>query len=224
MAKKQQTVVEASIRENYGSGNNRRLRLAGKVPAVIYGGGGESIALTLDHNTVFHQLENESFFSQILSIETGKDTEEAVLREVQMHPVKPLIMHVDFLRIKRGVLMTMSVPLHVQGGENSPGVKEGGTVNQTYMEVEISTLPRNLPEYLIVDASALNIGDSLHLSNIILPEGVTIVELGRDDAEDYSVAAVLPPIVEAEPEEDAAEVSAEVPLVDEKASAKEDKE
>lgn len=195
-------VVKATIRENYGSGNNRRLRRAGQVPAVIYGGEGEPLALTLDHNAIFHQLENESFFSSILEIDTGKDKIQAILREVQMHPVKTQVMHVDFLRIKRGQLLTMYVPLHVTGAEDAPGAKEGGIVSQMFNEIEISTLPRHLPEYLVVDVSKLEIGDSVHLSDIVTPEGVTILALAHDDSEDRAVASVLAPTVEKEPEED----------------------
>ena len=189
----QQFIVEASSRESYGSGNSRRLRREGKVPGVIYGGGEEPQSLVLDHNSLIHQLENEAFVASILSIKTDEGTQKAILRDVQMHPYKPKILHVDFLRINSKEAFTMSVPLHVEGADVAAGVSEGGVVSHLVTDVEISCLPADLPEFLNVDISKLELGASAHLSDITLPDGVTLTALAAEEAEDYAVVAILAP-------------------------------
>lgn len=185
------TTINAEIREDVGKGASRRLRHAGKVPAVIYGGHRDPVALTLQQDELLHASENEAFYASILEIKVGKDrTQQAVVRDMQRHPFKPIIMHIDFMRVSAEELLRMSVPLHFVGEELSPAGKASGVVIQHQMtEVEISALPRNLPEFLSVDLSKMQAGDVVMLSDIQLPEGVTIPALtGAGERHDAAVA------------------------------------
>jgi large subunit ribosomal protein L25 len=187
----QTTTVIAEIREDVGKGASRRLRRAGRVPAVIYGGHRDPVALTLDQDELLHATEQESFYASILEIQVGDGrTQQVVLRDMQRHPYKPIIMHVDFMRVSAEEILRMSVPIHFLGEEQSPAGKASGVVIQHQMtEVEIAALPRDLPEFLSVDLSKMDAGDVVMLSEIQLPEGVTIPALGIDDgAHDAPVA------------------------------------
>ena len=185
------TTINAELREDVGKGASRRLRHAGKVPAVIYGGHRDPVALTLQQDELLHASGNEAFYASILEIKVGKDrTQQAVVRDMQRHPYKPIIMHIDFMRVSAEELLRMSVPLHFVGEELSPAGKASGVVIQHQMtEVEISALPRNLPEFLSVDLSKIKAGDVVMLSDIQLPEGVTILALtGAGEHHDAAVA------------------------------------
>ncbi|MGK2924554.1 MAG: 50S ribosomal protein L25/general stress protein Ctc [Lysobacterales bacterium] len=185
------TTINAEFREDVGKGASRRLRHAGKVPAVIYGGHRDPVALTLQQDELLHASENEAFYASILEIKVGKDrTQQAVVRDMQRHPYKPIIMHIDFMRVSAEELLRMSVPLHFVGEELSPAGKASGVVIQHQLtEVEISALPRNLPEFLSVDLSKIAAGDVVMLSDIKLPEGVTIPALsGAGEHHDAAVA------------------------------------
>jgi large subunit ribosomal protein L25 len=187
----EQTSITAEIREDVGKGASRRLRREGKVPAVIYGGHRDPVSLTLPHAELLHEIENESFFSSILEIRVGEDrTQQAVVRDMQRHPFKPVIMHIDFMRVSAEEVLRISVPVHFIGEELSPAGKASGVVIQHQMtEVEIAALPRNLPEFLSVDLSQMDAGDAVMLSSIILPEGVTIPQLEMEgDDHDTPVA------------------------------------
>ena len=171
--------VTAEIREDEGKGASRRLRRQGKVPAVIYGGHRDPVSLTLQQDELRHASENEAFYASILEIRVGEDrTQQAVIRDMQRHPFKPLILHVDFMRVSAEELLRMSVPIHFVGEELSPAGKASGVVIQHQMtEVEISALPRDLPEFIPVDLSRMEAGDVVLLSDIQLPEGVSIPAL-----------------------------------------------
>ncbi|MES1948959.1 50S ribosomal protein L25/general stress protein Ctc [Salinisphaera sp. C84B14] len=201
--------LNAEKRTAKGRAENRRLRRNGRVPAIIYGGNGEPVMLTLEHNDLDHHLDNEAFFSHIIKIHVdGGSTEEVVLRDLQRHPAKPFIEHADFLRIVAGEALRMSVPLHFVGEEECPGVAdEDGVVQHNMNDIEIECLPRNLPEYIEVDCSKLHLHDSVHLSELVLPEGVQIVELMGDeeDQTDRTVVSVQVPraAIELEAEEEA---------------------
>jgi large subunit ribosomal protein L25 len=202
--------LTAERRDAKGSGPSRRLRRAGQVPAVLYGGNKDPVMLMFDHDAIYHQLENEAFHTSILTVKVDSDTDRAILRNVQMHPFKPRVMHVDLQRISETQKLHMLVPIHVNGEEVAPGVKlEGGIVSRLMTEVDISCLPHHLPEFLSVDVSELHIGESLHLSDIPLPEGVTITSLahGGEDLAVVSVAAVR--VVEEEVAEEVPEEVAE---------------
>ena len=177
--------IIAEFREDKGKGASRRLRHEGKVPAIIYGGHREPVALSLSHNELIHAAEHESFFSSIIEIRVGDDiTQQAVVRDLQRHPYKPLIKHIDFMRVTAGEKLTMNVPIHYVGEEKSPAGKAAGVVIQHLVtEVEIEALPKDLPEYLSVDLSRMAAGDTIHLSQIQLPEGVEIPELAAEDGD-----------------------------------------
>lgn len=183
--------VTAEPRNEQGTGASRRLRKAGKVPGIIYGAGKQPAKILLDHTAIMRQLQNEAFHSSILSVKLGNETDQAVLRDWQMHPWKPQVVHVDLQRVSATEKLHMRVPLHFLGADVAPGVKqEGGIVSHIFNEIDITCLPKDLPEFLTVDLSALNIGDSVHLSNIQLPEGVAITSLTHGGS-DLAVAAVI---------------------------------
>lgn len=203
--------LNAEKRTAKGRAENRRLRRAGQVPAIIYGGNGDPVMLSLEHNDLDHHLDNEAFFSHIIKIHVaGGGTEEAVLRDLQRHPAKPFIEHADFLRIVAGEALRMSVPLHFAGEDECPGVvDEDGVIQHNMNDVEIECLPRNLPEYIEVDCSKLGLNDSIHLSELVLPEGVQIVDLMGDeeDQNDLTVVSVQVPRAAIELEEEDAEAA-----------------
>ncbi len=194
-------VVNAEIRDDMGKGASRRLRHEGKVPAVIYGTGKDPVSLTLVHKDLYHHLENEAFYSHILTIDVAGKKEQAVLKDLQRHPAKPLILHADFLRVSANEKIRMSVPLHYIGEDVAPGVKiGGGKVGHNMNEVEISCLPKDLPEFIEVDMSAVELDQSVHLSDLKLPTGVESVELSHGPEHDLPVANIYTPraIVEEE--------------------------
>ena len=185
------TTIVAELREDVGKGASRRLRHAGKVPAVIYGGHRDPVSLTLQQGELLHSIENESFFSSILEIKVGKDRkQQAVVRDMQRHPFKPLVMHIDFMRVSAEEVLKISVPVHFIGEDESPAGKTSGVVIQHHMtEVEIAALPKDLPEFLVVDLSVMDAGDSVMLTSIELPEGVTITALEAEGDDTDAVVA-----------------------------------
>ncbi|MGR8946430.1 MAG: 50S ribosomal protein L25/general stress protein Ctc [Gammaproteobacteria bacterium] len=189
--------INASLREVQGKGASRRLRRAGLVPAVLYGGSDDPVNLQLEHNDLFHHAQHEAFYSHILNLIVDGKTQRVVLRDMQRHPFKPSIMHIDLQRINENEAITMRAPLHFINEEQCVGVKTGGgIVSHLLTELEISCLPKDLPEYIEVDVIDLDVGDSLHLSDLKVPEGVQIAALmhGGDPAQ--SVVAVQAPRVE----------------------------
>jgi large subunit ribosomal protein L25 len=185
-------IINAEIREDVGKGASRRLRRGGKVPAVIYGGDRDPVALTLDQDELLHAAEKEAFFSSVLEIQVGdKIKQQAVVRDMHRHPFKPLIMHIDFMRVSAKEAIRMSVPLHFVGEEESPAGKASGVVIQHQLtDVEISALPKDLPEFIAVDLSRMDAGDAVMLSDIQLPEGVVITAL-EGEAQDAAVANAI---------------------------------
>jgi large subunit ribosomal protein L25 len=185
--------IVAEFREDAGKGASRRLRRTGKVPAIIYGGHRDPVALTLNHTELLHASEHESFYSSIIEIRAGEGiVQQAVVRDMHRHPFKPVIMHIDFMRVSADEVLTISVPIHFVGEESSPAGKTSGVVIQHHLtEVEIEALPKDLPEFLSVDLSAMKIGDSIMLSQIVLPEGVTIPALASGDEHDATVANAI---------------------------------
>jgi large subunit ribosomal protein L25 len=192
--------LNAESRTDMGKGASRRLRHAGKVPAIIYGGNKDPEALTLSHNELLRNLEHEAFYSHILTIKTGGSTTSAILRDLQRHPSKPVILHVDLQRVTADEELRTHVPLHFIGEETNAAVKAGGLVTREQTEVEIECLPKNLPEYIAVDISGMEIGDTLHLSDLQVPEGVTLLELARGEDHDQSVVTMHAKRVAAEEE------------------------
>jgi len=230
MASKQKFELEATVRHEMGKGASRRLRRDEKVPGVVYGGGKAPVALTFEHKNVSKSLENEAFYSHILTLKTGSESERVILKDVQRHPYKPRIAHVDFQRIRADEKLHMHIPLHFTGAESAPGVKDaGGLVSHIMNDVEVSCLPDDLPEYLELDLSEMQLNQILHLSDIKLPKGVEIVDLLHEN--DKPVVSVHVPRVEEEPVEEPTEApsASAVPAIAQKAegedaaSGKEDK-
>jgi large subunit ribosomal protein L25 len=217
MASNQSFAIEASVRHDMGKGASRRLRREEKVPGVIYGGGKAPVALTIEHKLIAKSLENEAFYSHILSVKTDAGTERAILKDVQRHPFKSRILHVDFQRVRADEKLHMHIPLHFVGADVAPGVKDaGGIVSHILSDLEISCLPDNLPEFIEVNISEMQLNQILHISDIKLPKGVESVALAH--ADDKPVVSVHIPRVEEEPvvEETEAPSAAEVPAMAQK--------
>ena len=205
----------AEIREDQGKGASRRLRHEGKVPAIIYGAGRPPRALVFDHNRVLQQLDNEKFYSSVLSIKVGEKNQAAILKDVQRHPSKPIVMHLDFQRIVADQEIKMLVPIHFLGEDVAPGVKTGGgSVQHMITEVEVVCLPKHLPEYLDIDVSELELDEMLKLSDIKLPEGVSIPALAQGEEADRGVVSIHI-IKEVVIEEEIPEEGVEVPVAGE---------
>lgn len=197
---------EAEIRSEAGTRAARRLRRANTVPAVLYGGDQPPMMLVLTKNQVDKNLEQEAIFSHILTLKLPDTREvQAILKDIQRHPSKESVMHLDFQRVKADEEIRVHVPLHFVGQENSIGVKKGGIVLHNLTEVEVACLPRHLPEYLEVDLTHLDIGQTIHLGELITPEGVTLVELAHEGGESIPVVTIQPPLVEAQAETPAQE-------------------
>jgi len=218
----------AELRDDKGKGASRRLRREGLVPAIIYGAGRPPRPLAFDHNKVLRQLENESFYSSVLNIKVGDKSQAAILKDVQRHPARRQIVHMDFQRIVEDEEIRMNVPIHFVGEDAAPGVKlEGGTMSKMITDVEVTCLPRYLPEYLEVDVSGMQLDDMLHLSDLKLPEGVEIPELAQGPEHDQAIVSVhfikVAPIEEEEVAEEAEE-GAEPEAAEGEAEAADDEE
>lgn len=178
----------AEPRQDVGKGASRRLRRGERVPAIVYGGDKEPISVTFEHKEIRKHLKHEAFYSHILTLNVGNTKEQVVLKTLQRHPFKPLVMHLDFQRINANKPIHIKVPLHFLGDTTCPGVEAGGTVAHHLTNIEISCLPKDLPEYIEVDASQLALDESIHLSQLKLPHGVSIHHL--DEAHDASIISV----------------------------------
>ncbi|HEY8519197.1 MAG TPA: 50S ribosomal protein L25/general stress protein Ctc [Gammaproteobacteria bacterium] len=193
-----------------GRAVNRRLRRNGKVPAVMYGGGKEPLPLAIDHSALLRQIGREAFYTSIITLDLNGEKQQVVVKEVQRHPVKPLVLHLDFQRVVEDQEITLYVPIHFLGEAVAKGVKEqGGEIQHLMTEVEVICLPRYLPEYLELDVSQMELNDILHLSDIPLPEGVALVALRQ--GHDHPVVAINPPRREEEEAPGAETPAGEVP-------------
>ena len=227
--------IKAETRKGQGTGASRRLRRAEKVPGIVYGGGKDATVIELDHNNLYHKLKLEAFHASILDMELDGKAEPVLLRDVQMHAWKQIVLHVDFQRVAADKKIHMKVPLHFINADIAPGVKvSSGIVSHIINELHIACLPKDLPEFIEVDLKDLAAGHSLHLSSLQMPAGVESVALNKGD--DQSVATIIIPRAvlaeeEAAPEVTAAEVPAtnqkvkeeEAPKKDDKAPKKDDK-
>jgi len=181
----------AEDRTDQGKGASRRLRRAGKVPAILYGAHRDPRALALDHNTLLHTIENEAFFSSILTVTTGDKSQPCIIKDIQRHPFRNILLHVDLQRITEDEEIRVSVPFHFLGEDDAPGVKQGGVLSRVMNELEIICLPKHLPEYIEVDVSALELDDNITLDQVKLPEGVSIA--AGEEALEQPVFPDLPP-------------------------------
>ena len=204
-----QIEISAKKRTLQGKGASRRLRGAGTVPGIIYGGEGSAQAIELDHNNLYHKLKLEAFHASILSMDVEGRKEPVLLRDLQMHPFKLQVLHIDFQRVDQRKKIHMKVPLHFINADVAPGVKlSGGIVSHVLTELDVSCLPKDLPEFITVDLTDLAAGNTVHLSNLQLPPGVEIPSLAKGD--DLPVATIIIPRAVAA-EEAAAVAATEVP-------------
>ena len=187
MAKTHQLAV--TLRKDEGKGASRRLRRTGSVPAVVYGGGKlDPVSIQIAHKDVYMASQNEWFYSAIIDLSLGGDVQKVLLRDMQRHPFKQQILHLDFLRINEDEAIRVRVPLHFINQESSPAGKTGGAIIMHEMtEVEISCLPKDLPEFIEVDLAELKVDDIIHLSGLKLPKGTEIVELKLGKEHDIAV-------------------------------------
>jgi len=196
--------LDARQREPSTKNAMRRLRREGMVPGIVYGADRAPMPITMEYRAVKKNLSREAFFSHILTLNVGDATERVILRDLQRHPVNALVMHMDLQRVSEDEEIRVRVPLHFVGEEVAPGVKfERGEVSHMLSEVEVSCLPKDLPEFIEVDISALHLNDSLHLSDLKIPQGVEVVELGYGEEHDYAVVSIHPPRVEEAEDEEA---------------------
>ncbi len=185
--------IPAELRTDVGKGASRRLRRAGRVPAVVYGANRDPATITVDHDSVLHMANEEAFHSSILELNVGEDRrQKVVIRDLQRHPFRPLLTHIDFLRVSDDQLVRINVPIHFVNENVSPaGKKAGVVISHQTIEVEVDALPKNLPEYLEVDLAGLEPGGSVMLSEIDLPEGVTIPALEINNDVDHPIVTAL---------------------------------
>lgn len=189
--------LAAEFRDGQGKGASRRLRHAGRVPAILYGGHVEPRAITLDHQKLMTLVDNEKFYSSIINLVVGDKKQAAIVKDLQMHPARNAIQHVDLQRVSENEKIRIHIPIHFKGEAAAPGVKsQGGVVSHRIADVEISCLPKDLPEFIEVDLSQMNINESKHLSDLPLPAGVSIPSIAKGDA---VVVSIHPPRAE-EPE------------------------
>ncbi|REL30017.1 50S ribosomal protein L25/general stress protein Ctc [Thalassotalea euphylliae] len=183
--------LDAEVRTDLGKGASRRLRHANKVPAILYGEGKEPVSLTLAHNKVFRAQEEEAFYSHVLTLNVDGEKVECLLKDMQRHPYKPLVMHMDFMRIDATHAVHTNVPVHFLNEEAA--AKKGGSVAHHIAEIAITCLPGNLPEFIEVDCADLEVGQTLHLSDVKFPEGVTSDELAKGESHDQAVVTLNAP-------------------------------
>ena len=191
--------LEVEARDQLGKGENRRLRRRGKVPAILYGGGQEPQAIMLEHVRLQRQMENQAFYTSILTLKLEGESQAVVIKDVQRHPFKRQVLHLDFQRILEDAKITLNVPIHFIGEELAYGVREqGGEITRLVTDVELSCLPKDLPEFLELDVSAMELNQLLHLSDVVVPEGVELTALAHDH--DPAVISINPPRREEEDE------------------------
>jgi len=190
--------LNCTVRTDLGKGASRRLRrLNDDIPAVLYGGSEDPISLTIAHKDIAKATENEAFFSHIITLNVGKKKQKAVIKALQRHPAKAILMHADFQRVSDDQKITVNVPIHFLNEDKCAGVKTGGgSIIKTLNEIEIHCFPKDLPEFIDVDMILLEIGEAVHLADITLPEGVASVALAAGN--DLSVATVQAPRAEVE--------------------------
>lgn len=186
-------VIEASSRADLGKGASRRLRrLNDAIPAIIYGGDKAPANISLDHGKLLHVVENEAFFTSILTLNVDGVAESVIVKDLQRHPAKPRILHADFQRVSADHALHVKVPLHFINEATAVGVKTGGgKVMHQLTELEITCLPKDLPEFIEVDVKAMNVGDTLHIADLKLPAGVTSVALTHGESGNLAVVSII---------------------------------
>lgn len=203
--------VVAFERSVQGTGASRRLRNSGKTPGIIYGGKDAAVVVELDHNALFHALRKEAFHSSILDLEIDGKAQKVLLRDYQMHPFKPLVLHIDFQRVSATEKVHMRVPLHFTNAETSAAVKlQGAVISHIATELEVSCLPADLPEFIEVDLASIEVGRGIHAKDVMLPKGVTLV-LHIEQENPVLANARIPTVKSVDTEAAAATPAAEAP-------------
>jgi len=214
-----------SIELNEGKGASRRLRHAEKMPAIIYGGSKDPVSLVFEQKDIRAHQESEVFYASLIDLKIdGKKAEKVIVRDVQHHPYKMDMMHIDFQRVDAKAKMHMHVPLHFIGEDQSPGIKTGGLMSHVVSDVEVICLPKDIPEFIEVDVSAMDTGDSIHLTELVMPKGVELAALTHgDENHDTAIAAIhAPKVVSEEDDEDTS--APEAPDAPESAQGSEEEE
>ena len=194
-------VLNAEMRDDMGKGASRRLRHANKLPAIVYGAGKDPENLTLEQKEVQYHLQNEAFYTQVLELNVGGKKQDVLLRDLQHHPYRQDILHMDLQRVEAKKEVNVNVPLHFINEDIAPGVKqEGGAISHVVTEVVVACLPKDIPEFIDVDLSELHIGDIVHLSDLKMPVGVEVLELRQGEEHDSAVASIHARKVAEEPE------------------------
>ena len=189
---KHEFILDVKSRTDVGKGASRRLRRnTGDIPGIIYGAGKDPASITIRHDDLLHATEHEAFFSSIIELKVDGAQESVILKDLQRHPARPIIMHADFLRVRADVELEVNVPLHLINEDKCVGVKmEHGQVIQFMHELEVTCLPKDLPEYIEVDMADIHVNDIVHISDLKLPAGVTSIELAHGEENDQAVATV----------------------------------
>ncbi|SET56275.1 50S ribosomal protein L25/general stress protein Ctc [Thalassotalea agarivorans] len=198
--------LDAEVRTDLGKGASRRLRHANKVPAILYGAGQEPVSLTLAHNKVFRAQEEEAFYSQVLTLNVDGKAVEVIVKDMQRHPFKPLVMHVDFLRVDAKQEIHTNIPVHFVNEEALN--KAGAVITHHVNEIEVSCLPKHLPEFIEVDLADVEVGQTLHLTDVALPKGVTSVELAKGESHDIAIVSANAPKASASEDTESADDAA----------------
>ena len=184
--------IKAAVRSDLGKGASRRLRRTDQVPGVVYGADKAPTSIMIAHNHLLRLLENESFYTQILELDTDSKKEYVVLRDLQRHHYKPRIMHIDLQRVNENEKVAVNIPLHFSGAELSPAIKlSGGLVSRLMQDIEVSCLPKDLPEFIAVDLSKLEINQTIHLSDLVLNSDVEFVSLAHGEDKPVATAYML---------------------------------
>ncbi|CAD5281375.1 50S ribosomal protein L25 [Alteromonas sp. 38] len=202
--------LDATVRTDLGKGASRRLRREDKLPGIIYGGEEAPVSITLEHNKVNNAADFEAFYSHVLTLNVDGKAVEVLVKDMQRHAFKPRILHVDFQRVIAGQELHTNVPLHFINEDKSAAIKAGGIAEHHVNEIEITCLPKDLPEFIEVDIANVEMDSTLHLSDLTLPAGITSVELGKDDeTHDLAVVTVKPAPKAADAEEGDEEAASE---------------
>ena len=183
--------LDAVLRTDEGKGASRRLRRTGKIPAVVYGGEGEAVSISLAENQLVRHLQDEQFYSSIINLKLETGSEKVMFRDLQRHPSRPVVLHADLLRVNSKEKVRITVQLHYINEDSAAGVKlDGGRVIKSMMDVEISCLVKDIPEFIEVDLVDLKMGESLHISDLALPDGVESVQLALGEGHDLAIATI----------------------------------